>query len=404
VALTVTDPGTLSNTVTHDVVVPQNAAPTAAFTSSCSTTGCTIDGTTSSDPENQVLSYAWTINDVPAGTTSTISPTLSPGTYTVALTVTDPGTLSNTVTRDVVVQENVAPVAAFTSSCTGLVCTFDASTSTDVNGDIVSRTWNFGDGSPAAEGTVVEHTYAAAADYTVTLVVADSGTLTDDESKVVSVTAPVASNISFVGQSSVSGNVTTHSANVPSGVQTGDALLMFFSGGTTPTTVGTPAGVTGWTALDQLTNASGTTRVWRKVAAAGDAGAQVSITMSALTKGNLMIVAYRGTSAVDPIANFARAAATNTSATRITPTVTVAGSTSWVVSYWMHRDSSSTSLSVPAGVTSRSTGTQTGGGRVTTLLADSDAAVPAGPYGGLAATAQAASSFGTTWTIVLAPE
>jgi hypothetical protein len=51
----------------------------------------------------------------------------------------------------------------------------------------------------------------------------------------------------------------------------------------------------------------------------------------------------------------------------------------------------------------RSTGTQTGGGRVTTLLADSDASVPAGTYGGLTATAQSASSFGTTWTIILDP-
>jgi hypothetical protein len=389
--------------VTHEVIVPENAAPTAAFTSNCSTTGCALDGTTSSDPEGEALTYAWKVDDVDAGTTSTISPPLTPGPHTVSLTVTDPGLLANTVTSEVTVQENVAPVAAYSYTCNGLVCSFDASTSTDANGNIVTRTWNFGDGSDPVEGTVVPHTFAAAGDFIVTLVVADSGTLSDDESKTVSVTAPPVSNITFVGQTSVSGNITTHTANVPAGVQAGDALLMFFSGGTSPTTVGTPTGVTGWTAVDSLTNASGTTRVWRKVAAAGDAGSQVSITMSALTKGNLMIVAYRGTSAVNPIANFARTAATNSSATRTTPTVTVAGSTSWVVSYWMHRDSSSTSLSVPAGVTSRATGTQTGGGRVTTLLADSAAAVAAGSYGGLAATAQASSTFGTTWTIVLAP-
>ncbi|MCU1361427.1 MAG: hypothetical protein JWN99_2716, partial [Ilumatobacteraceae bacterium] len=195
----------------------------------------------------------------------------------------------------------------------------------------------------------------------------------------------------------------THTTNVPAGVQQGDALLMFFSTGTNPTTVGQPTGVAGWTIVDTLTNASGTTRVYKKVAGATDAGKAVTISVSPLQKGNLMIVAYRGTSATDPIASFARTLQTNSTASRTTPQATVTGASSWAVSYWMHRDSASTSLTAPGTVTSRSTGTQTGGGRVTTLLADSNGAVPAGTYGGQTATAQAASSLGTVWTIILAP-
>ncbi|HRA75926.1 MAG TPA: hypothetical protein PLE12_06790, partial [Propionicimonas sp.] len=76
---------------------------------------------------------------------------------------------------------------------------------------------------------------------------------------------------------------------------------------------------------------------------------------------------------------------------------------SWAVSYWAHRDGSTTALVPPAGVESRATGSQSGGGRVTVLLADSGTTVPTGSYGGLSATAAAASDYGVTWTVVLAP-
>jgi hypothetical protein len=126
------------------------------------------------------------------------------------------------------------------------------------------------------------------------------------------------------------------------------------------------------------------------------------VTASSRSKGNLTVIAYRGTSTANPIAGFARSLLTNNSAYRTTPTTTVAAPTA-VVSYWMHRDNKTTSLTVPAGVTSRSTGTESGNNHVTVLVADSGADVPAGPYGGLTSRAMAASTLGTAWTIVLAP-
>ena len=51
----------------------------------------------------------------------------------------------------------------------------------------------------------------------------------------------------------------------------------------------------------------------------------------------------------------------------------------------------------------RSNSSQTGGGRVTGLLADSGSTVPAGSYGGLTATGAAASTTTTTWTLILRP-
>jgi hypothetical protein len=99
----------------------------------------------------------------------------------------------------------------------------------------------------------------------------------------------------------------------------------------------------------------------------------------------------------------AGAAASGSSATRTTPSAPVAVSGSWAVSYWAHRDGSTTALVAPAGIESRTAGSQSGGGRVTVLLADSGATVATGSYGGLSATAAAASAYGVAWTVVLAP-
>ena len=49
---------------------------------------------------------------------------------------------------------------------------FDATGSTDANGDAMTFTWDFGDGA-TAEGKTVSHTYTAAGDYNVVLVVSD---------------------------------------------------------------------------------------------------------------------------------------------------------------------------------------------------------------------------------------
>jgi PKD repeat protein len=56
-------------------------------------------------------------------------------------------------------------VAAFKYACSGLVCTFDASSS---QGYITNYQWSFGDGTSAA-GPVAIHTYATGATYAVSL-------------------------------------------------------------------------------------------------------------------------------------------------------------------------------------------------------------------------------------------
>ena len=396
VTLTVTDGPGLTSTVAQTVTIAENTPPTAAFSSSCIGLGCTFDGSTSTD--NGSLTYVWDFGD--GGTDTVVNPShtfAGTGDHLVTLTVTDAQGLSSSIQQTVTIPENVPPVAAFTNVCTNLACTFDASTSTDTGP--ISYAWTFGDGGTGT-GVAPSHVFAVGGTFSVTLTVTDGFGAATPVSHSVTVVQPIPA-ITFVGQTTVSASTANHVANVPSAVRAGDGLLMFLSVATNAT-VKQPTGVTGWVQVDTLLNANGSTTVWRKVATAANAGAQVKINISVASKGTLTIAAYRNTSATNPIAGFARTLVTTNSANRTTPTTNVAVS-SVVVSYWMHRDSTSTSLTPPAGVTVRANGTESGGGHVTTLLADSGAAVPVGSYGGLTAKAAAASGLGTTWTIVLAP-
>ena len=206
------------------------------------------------------------------------------------------------------------------------------------------------------------------------------------------------SAITFVGQAMSNANSTAHAVTVPGAVVAGDGLLLFLALNTTAT-ITDPAG---WTPLDTVTTGSSRVRVWRRVATASDAGAAVRASVSAISKGNFVVAAYRGTSTVDPVGAFARAAELSTTATHTTPSAAVAPG-AWGVSYWTHKDSTTTALTPPAGVTVRAAGTQTGSGRVVGLLADSGGVVPGSSYGGLVATAASASNNASMWTLMLRP-
>ncbi len=298
---------------------------------------------------------------------------------------------------------NTPPRADLAASCSGLVCAFSAAGSTDADGAVQDHAWDFGDGATAGTVSVptTTHTYAQAGTYRVAVTVTDDRGATGTATRDVTV-APLPELISYVGQATANANVTNHSVVVPAGVQPGDTLLLFLSQNTHADT-GEPTGVTGWTRLERLDGGYATTTAWWKVAAAGDAGTTLRVTLGKQSKGNLALAAYRGTDPAAPVAAFASAADPASSATRVTPTAPVVAERGWVVSYWLHGDATSTALTPPSGVQVRSNGSQTGGGRVTGLLADSGASVPTGAYGGLGATAAAASTTTTTWTVVLRP-
>ncbi len=97
------------------------------------------------------------------------------GTRTLVFTTTDHGqVISNKI--DIAAPaspNNIAPVAEFTVQCTQLTCTFNSSGSSDPDGSIVSRNWDFGDGATSDQANP-SHTFGGAGSYNVTLTVMDN--------------------------------------------------------------------------------------------------------------------------------------------------------------------------------------------------------------------------------------
>lgn len=84
---------------------------------------------------------------------------------------------------------NIAPTAAFTSSANELAVTFNANASADPDGgpNPLTYNWNFGDGQSSTQKNPA-HTYAAAGNYNVSLIVND-GEDTDAATDTVTVTS-----------------------------------------------------------------------------------------------------------------------------------------------------------------------------------------------------------------------
>jgi hypothetical protein len=141
------------------------------------------------------------------------------------------------------------------------------------------------------------------------------------------------------------------------------------------------------------------TTVYTKVAQAGDADKKVTVTLDLAAKFTMTIAAYSG-DMLEP--TFAAAGETVNRTTHTTPTLD-APEGAWVVSSWADKSSTTTAFALPVSVTSRAALCGASTGRICTALADSGATVPAGPQGGLTATADSSQSSATMWTLVLRP-
>lgn len=151
-----------------------------------------FDGSGSSDPDEDALTYSWDFGDGATGTG--VNPNhayTAGGTYTVTLVVNDGKVASAPSTTTAAITEvNDPPVADAGSAQTALVgeaVTFDGSGSYDIDGDITAYAWDFSD-EATGTGVTPTHTYATAGTYAVTLVVTDNGGLTGTDTATVTVT------------------------------------------------------------------------------------------------------------------------------------------------------------------------------------------------------------------------
>ena len=150
-------------------VTQSNAPPTAIIAAECNGLTCVLDGSGSLD-DKPGLSFDWDLNKFPGGSATGAKVTVTyphSGQRTVTLTVTDAQGLKNSISQTLNVTDY--PIAAFTTSCTGLTCTFDSSPSTNNGAPITERTWRFSDGQIAFNVVAPTITFAQAGTYSVTL-------------------------------------------------------------------------------------------------------------------------------------------------------------------------------------------------------------------------------------------
>jgi PKD repeat protein len=175
---------------------PGGNAPTASFTFSPQTGNApldvTFDASESSDPDGQITGYTWNFGDLLAGSGQTVVHRFeTQGEYTVTLTVTDNDGKTGSASHNIVVEPpNEPPVARFTYSPVRglypLAVTFDASASTDADGQVVQYEWDFGD-DQIGSGEIVTYTFAEKGLYTVSLTVYDDDGASDTASGTVEV-------------------------------------------------------------------------------------------------------------------------------------------------------------------------------------------------------------------------
>ncbi|MGO4839144.1 PKD domain-containing protein, partial [Rhizobiaceae sp. 2RAB30] len=180
ITLTVTDDSSASNrTAQDDVTIAVNHAPAAEAGHDIfsETLRIVLDGSASTDADNDGLSYHWDFGDGSSGAGATVEHTYETGgIYPVKLTVDDGRGLANSRDVDAItVRINRPPVAQAgddKQACIGDVVVFDGSASTDPDNGLLRYGWDFADGQTA---DIVNPTtvFAAPGSYRVRLKVTD---------------------------------------------------------------------------------------------------------------------------------------------------------------------------------------------------------------------------------------
>jgi len=167
-----------------------NIPPVANFTHSINDLTVTFDASSSSDEDGTIENYTWDFGDGSTGYEVIVDHNYTSkddeAIYTVKLTVTDNGSKTGTLSKQIGVVNN-KPFANFSYAIEGKTVQFDASSSYDENGTIDSYYWDFGDGKNGG-GVKPKHTYDEDyKTYNVTLTVNDSAGASSNLSKDVTI-------------------------------------------------------------------------------------------------------------------------------------------------------------------------------------------------------------------------
>jgi hypothetical protein len=295
-----------------------------------------------------------------------------------------------------------APSASLTvTSCDKqLVCTFDASASSDPDSDPLTYAWDFGDGSDTTgvTGAVVTHQFPADGSYPVTVTVQDPAGSTGMASRTIKVLS-VDPQVAFRESSGALTNSKAITAVVPAAVQAGDALVLVVVANRSDVNLTAPSG---WRSLGRQVDETMQSQVWTRDAVPSNAGASVRVTTPSTTKMTATVLGYSSTGATSPVVTAVSQPEAGTTAAHVTPVATTVPG-SWTVSVWADRSNTTASWTAPPGVTVRQFLSGTNTSHVTSLVADSGGPVGTTSAGALTATASSASGTATMWTIVVSP-
>lgn len=186
-----------------------------------------LDGTRSSDPEGEPLTYLWSIIDEPAGANGmVVLPTMATatffadtvGTYRIQLVVNDGVHNSDPVTFTLDVTENLPPVADVSLSenmgVAGVPLVLDGTRSSDPEGGTIGYSWSIVDqpagssfeiADPSADRTTV--TFDTVGEYRAQLIVSDGINSSDPVRFVIQIDAnqPPVANVSLSHNSGING-------------------------------------------------------------------------------------------------------------------------------------------------------------------------------------------------------
>jgi PKD repeat protein len=201
VTLMVTDNGELSDSDTVSATIGAAGTPPTADAGGpyTGTVGVRmpVDGSNSVDTDGTIVRYSWDFDD--GNSDNSDRPTsgntyMASGTYTITLTVTDDNGERGTDTATATIgQGNQSPIADAgppVVGASGIPVSFDASASSDPDGDVLRYDWDFGDGGSLDDGgPTPSHIYGAQGDYTATVVVTDGNNGSDGDYTIASIDA-----------------------------------------------------------------------------------------------------------------------------------------------------------------------------------------------------------------------